>query len=231
MITLTQSIAYARLGGMTMLSKQKFLNVLAIIADMFPEAHGELDAATPFQLLIAVILSAQATDKGVNKATPALFAKYPDSQSLSLADVSDVENLIKTIGLYRSKAKNIVRTAEMIETEFGGEIPRDKDLLQTLPGVGRKTANVVLGDAFGIPGIAVDTHVERVSKRLQLVKQSATVTEVEEKLMKVVPEKDWVVTHHRLIFFGRYHCTARAPKCVVCPVLPYCHFGEKTVLK
>ena len=231
MITLTQSIAYARLGGMTMLSKQKFLNVLAIIADMFPEAHGELDAATPFQLLIAVILSAQATDKGVNKATPALFAKYPDSQSLSSADVSDVENLIKTIGLYRSKAKNIVRTAEMIETEFGGEIPRDKDLLQTLPGVGRKTANVVLGDAFGIPGIAVDTHVERVSKRLQLVKQSATVTEVEEKLMKVVPEKDWVVTHHRLIFFGRYHCTARAPKCVVCPVLPYCHFGEKTVLK
>ena len=231
MITLTQSIAYARLGGMTMLSKQKFLNVLAIIADMFPEAHGELDAATPFQLLIAVILSAQATDKGVNKATPALFAKYPDSQSLSLADVSDVENLIKTIGLYRSKAKNIVRTAEMIETEFGGKIPRDKDLLQTLPGVGRKTANVVLGDAFGIPGIAVDTHVERVSKRLQLVKQSATVTEVEEKLMKVVPEKDWVVTHHRLIFFGRYHCTARAPKCVVCPVLPYCHFGEKTVLK
>ena len=216
---------------MTMLSKQKFLNVLAIIADMFPEAHGELDAATPFQLLIAVILSAQATDKGVNKATPALFAKYPDSQSLSSADVSDVENLIKTIGLYRSKAKNIVRTAEMIETEFGGKIPRDKDLLQTLPGVGRKTANVVLGDAFGIPGIAVDTHVERVSKRLQLVKQSATVTEVEEKLMKVVPEKDWVVTHHRLIFFGRYHCTARAPKCVVCPVLPYCHFGEKTVLK
>ena len=216
---------------MTMLSKQKFLNVLAIIADMFPEAHGELDAATPFQLLIAVILSAQATDNGVNKATPALFAKYPDSQSLSSADVSDVENLIKTIGLYRSKAKNIVRTAEMIETEFGGEIPRYKDLLQTLPGVGRKTANVVLGDAFGIPGIAVDTHVERVSKRLQLVKQSATVTEVEEKLMKVVPEKDWVVTHHRLIFFGRYHCTARAPKCVVCPVLPYCNFGEKTVLK
>ena len=216
---------------MTMLSKKKFLEVLAIIADMFPEAHGELDAETPFQLLIAVILSAQATDKGVNKATPALFAKYPDSQSLSSADVSDVENLIKTIGLYRSKAKNIVRTAEMIENEFGGEIPRDKDLLQTLPGVGRKTANVVLGDAFGIPGIAVDTHVERVSKRLQLIKQSATVTEVEEKLMKVVPESDWVVTHHRLIFFGRYHCTARSPKCVACPVLPYCHFGEKTVLK
>ncbi|MDN6437530.1 MAG: endonuclease III, partial [Lactococcus sp.] len=146
---------------------------------------------------------------------------------LAQAAVSDVERLIKTIGLYRSKAKNIIRTAIMIEEDFGGQIPQDKALLQTLPGVGRKTANVVLGDAFGIPGIAVDTHVERISKRLQLVKQSATVTEVEEKLMKVVPEEQWVTTHHRLIFFGRYHCTARAPKCTACPVLPYCHLGGK----
>ena len=214
-----------------MLSKKRFLAVLDIIGEMFPEAHGELDANTPFQLLIAVILSAQATDKGVNKATPALFAAYPDSKQLAQANLSEVEALIKTIGLYRSKAKNIIKTAMMIEEEFGGEIPRDKQLLQTLPGVGRKTANVVLGDAFGIPGIAVDTHVERISKRLQLVKQSATVTEVEEKLMKVVPESEWIVTHHRLIFFGRYHCTARAPKCAACPVLPYCHFGGKTSLK
>ncbi|GFH41793.1 endonuclease III [Lactococcus hodotermopsidis] len=210
-----------------MLSKANFLKILDIIAEMFPRAHGELRSDTPFQMLIAVILSAQATDKGVNKATPALFAKYPDSKSLALADISDVESLIKTIGLYHSKAKNIIRTAEMLETDFGGELPHDKDLLQKLPGVGRKTANVVLGDAFGIPGIAVDTHVERVSKRLQLVKQSATVTEVEDKLMKVVPESEWVVTHHRLIFFGRYHCTARSPKCTLCPVLPYCKFGEK----
>lgn len=214
-----------------MLSKKRFLAVLDIIGEMFPEAHGELDAKTPFQLLIAVILSAQATDKGVNKATPALFAAYPDSKQLAQANLSEVEALIKTIGLYRSKAKNIIKTAMMIEEEFGGEIPRDKQLLQTLPGVGRKTANVVLGDAFGIPGIAVDTHVERISKRLQLVKQSATVTEVEEKLMKVVPESEWIVTHHRLIFFGRYHCTARAPKCAACPVLPYCHFGGKTSSK
>lgn len=212
---------------MIVLSKKRFTEVLDIIADMFPEAHGELTSDTPFQLLIAVILSAQATDKGVNKATPALFAAYPDSKSLAQAAVSDVERLIKTIGLYRSKAKNIIRTAIMIEEDFGGQIPQDKALLQTLPGVGRKTANVVLGDAFGIPGIAVDTHVERISKRLQLVKQSATVTEVEEKLMKVVPEEKWITTHHRLIFFGRYHCTARAPKCTACPVLPYCHFGGK----
>lgn len=216
---------------MTMLSKKRFLEVMAIIADMFPDAHGELVADTPFQLLIAVILSAQTTDKGVNKATPALFAAYPDSRSLSQAAISDVESLIKTIGLYRSKAKNIIRTAEMIETEFGGEIPQDKDLLITLPGVGRKTANVVLGDAFGIPGIAVDTHVERIAKRLQLVKQSATVLEVEEKLMHVIPESEWVGAHHRLIFFGRYHCTARSPKCHACPVLPYCHYGEKLILK
>lgn len=216
---------------MTMLSKKRFLEVLDIMAEMFPDAQGELVAETPFQLLIAVILSAQTTDKGVNKATPALFAAYPDSLSLSQAKVSDVEQLIKTIGLYRGKAKNIIRTAEMIETEFGGELPRDKALLMTLPGVGRKTANVVLGDAFGIPGIAVDTHVERIAKRLQLVKQSATVLEVEDKLMRVIPEDQWVDAHHRLIFFGRYHCTARAPKCQTCPVLPYCQFGEKLSIK
>lgn len=216
---------------MTMLSKKRFLEVLDIMAEMFPDAQGELVAETPFQLLIAVILSAQTTDKGVNKATPALFAAYPDSLSLSQAKVSDVEQLIKTIGLYRGKAKNIIRTAEMIETEFGGELPRDKALLMTLSGVGRKTANVVLGDAFGIPGIAVDTHVERIAKRLQLVKQSATVLEVEDKLMRVIPEDQWVDAHHRLIFFGRYHCTARAPKCQTCPVLPYCQFGEKFSIK
>lgn len=216
---------------MTMLSKKRFLEVLDIMAEMFPDAQGELVAETPFQLLIAVILSAQTTDKGVNKATPALFAAYPDSLSLSQAKVSDVEQLIKTIGLYRGKAKNIIRTAEMIETEFGGELPRDKALLMTLPGVGRKTANVVLGDAFGIPGIAVDTHVERIAKRLHLVKQSATVLEVEDKLMRVIPEDQWVDAHHRLIFFGRYHCTARAPKCQTCPVLPYCQFGEKLSIK
>ncbi|GFH40283.1 endonuclease III [Pseudolactococcus insecticola] len=210
-----------------MLSKAKFTAVLAIIAGMFPNAHGELESDTPFQLLIATILSAQATDKGVNKATPKLFASYPDAETLAIADIADVESKIRTIGLYKTKAKNIVRTAQMLITDFGGELPHDKDLLQKLPGVGRKTANVVLGDAFGIPGIAVDTHVERVSKRLQLVKQSATVLEVEDKLMKVVPEKDWVETHHRLIFFGRYHCTARNPKCQTCPVLPYCKFGEK----
>ncbi|MGL4247702.1 MAG: endonuclease III, partial [Lactococcus garvieae] len=192
-----------------MLSKKRFLEALDIIVAMFPEAHGELEWETPFQLLIATILSAQATDKGVNKATPGLFAKYPDPESLAQADIADVEQCIRTIGLYKTKAKNIVKTSQMLVENFNSELPRDKKLLQTLPGVGRKTANVVLGETYGIPGIAVDTHVERISKRLDIVPQKASVLEVEEKLMKLIPEERWVESHHHLIFFGRYHCTAR----------------------
>lgn len=214
-----------------MISKKKFLEALQIIDKMFPDAHGELNWETPFQLLIAVILSAQTTDKGVNKATPKLFAQFPDAESLAKADLTAVEDCIRTIGLYRTKAKNIVKTAQMIVTEFNGRLPKDKKTLQTLPGVGRKTANVVLGEAYGIPGIAVDTHVERISKRLDLVPQKATVLEVEERLMKVVPEERWTKTHHQLIFFGRYHCTAKNPKCDNCPVFDYCKFGVKNVTK
>lgn len=213
-----------------MLSKKKYLEVLAIIEEMFPDAHGELEWETPFQLLIAVILSAQATDKGVNKATPELFRAYPDAQTMAKAEVEDLEPYIKTIGLYRTKAKNIRNTAKMLVEEFGDllpELPQDKKLLQTLPGVGRKTANVVLGEAYGVPGIAVDTHVERVSKRLDIIAQKASVLEVEEKLMKLIPEDKWVRAHHYLIFFGRYHCLARSPKCEACPVYDYCKFGKK----
>ncbi len=212
-----------------MLSKKRFLEALDIIVAMFPEAHGELEWETPFQLLIATILSAQATDKGVNKATPGLFAKYPNPESLAQADIADVEQCIRTIGLYKTKAKNIVKTSQMLVENFNSELPRDKKLLQILPGVGRKTANVVLGETYGIPGIAVDTHVERISKRLDIVPQKASVLEVEEKLMKLIPEERWVESHHHLIFFGRYHCTARAPKCEECPVLEYCKFGKKNL--
>jgi endonuclease-3 len=210
-----------------MISKTNFLKALDIIGQMYPDAKGELNADTPFQLLIAVILSAQATDKGVNKATPALFEAYPDADSLAQASLEDVEDKIRTIGLYKTKAKNIIRTAQMLIADYDGQIPLSKEELVKLPGVGRKTANVVLGDAFGIPGIAVDTHVSRVAKRLQVVKQSADVDEIEDKLMAWVPENDWVKTHHRLILFGRYHCTAKKPQCDGCPVLPYCKFGVK----
>ncbi|MEK4722767.1 endonuclease III [Lactococcus sp. FSL W8-0209] len=213
-----------------MLSKKRYLEALKIIEDMFPQAHGELEWETPFQLLIATILSAQATDKGVNKATPALFAAFPDAQTMSQANVEEIEKLIRTIVLYKTKAKNILRTSQMLVTDFGDllpDLPKDKKVLQTLPGVGRKTANVVLAEAYGIPGIAVDTHVERVSKRLDIVPQKATVLEVEEKLMQLIPEEKWVQAHHHLIFFGRYHCTAKKPKCADCPVLDYCKFGKK----
>ena len=213
-----------------MLSKKKYLEALEIIENMFPDAHGELVWKTPFQLLIATILSAQATDKGVNKATPALFAAYPDAQTMAQADISDIESHIRTIGLYKTKAKNILKTAQMLTEEFDDllpNLPKDKKILQTLPGVGRKTANVVLAEAYGVPGIAVDTHVERLSKRLDIVPQKATVVEVEEKLMKFIPEEKWVQAHHHLIFFGRYHCTAKKPKCSECPVLEYCKFGKK----
>ncbi|MFC4652430.1 endonuclease III [Lactococcus nasutitermitis] len=210
-----------------MLNKKDFLKALNLIEQMFPEAHGELNWQTPFQLLIATILSAQATDKGVNKATPALFANYPDAKSMARADILEVEGYIKTIGLYHMKAKNIVRTAQMLLEKFDGELPKDKKLMQTLPGVGRKTANVVLAEAYGIPGIAVDTHVERISKRLNIVEENASVLDVERKLMAYIPEEKWVKSHHHLIFFGRYHCTAKNPDCESCPVLKYCKFGQE----
>lgn len=217
-----------------MLSKKKYLEALEIIEEMFPQAHGELNWETPFQLLIATILSAQATDKGVNKATPALFAAYPDAETMAEASVEDIEQKIRTIGLYKTKAKNILKTAQMLTSQFKDELPdlpKDKKVLQTLPGVGRKTANVVLAEAYGIPGLAVDTHVERVSKRLDVVPQKASVLEVEEKLMKLIPKEKWIQAHHHLIFFGRYHCTAKKPNCETCPVLEYCKFGKNYLKK
>ncbi|OJG46489.1 endonuclease III [Enterococcus hermanniensis] len=193
---------------------------------MFPDAIGELHSESPFQLLIAVILSAQATDVSVNKATPALFAAYPTPEALAQAPMEDVIAKIKTIGLYRNKAKNIKACAQMLLDDFGGIVPESREELIKLPGVGRKTANVVLGDAFGVPAIAVDTHVERVTKRLRICKLNASVSEVEATLMRKIPKELWIKSHHTLIFFGRYHCTARAPKCSICPLLDICQDGK-----
>ncbi|MEJ4211365.1 endonuclease III [Enterococcus faecium] len=189
-----------------MLSKQKTMEALETMYGMFPEAHGELKHNNPFELLIAVILSAQATDVSVNKATPDLFASFPTPDALAEASIDEIILKIKTIGLYRNKAKNIKACAQQLIERFDGQVPTSREELMSLPGVGRKTANVVLGDAFGIPAIAVDTHVERVSKRLRICKLDATVMEVEETLMRKVPQELWVKTHHTLIFFGRYHC-------------------------
>lgn len=209
-----------------MLSKQKTMEAIEKMYQMFPEAHGELQHNNPYELLIAVILSAQATDVSVNKATPALFEAFPTPEVLAAASVEEIIPKIKTIGLYRNKAKNIKACAQQLIENFGGQVPTTREALVSLPGVGRKTANVVLGDAFGIPAIAVDTHVERVSKRLRICKLNASVLEVEETLMRKIPEDLWVKTHHTLIFFGRYHCTARNAHCEVCPLLDMCQEGK-----
>ncbi|MBE6172367.1 MAG: endonuclease III [Enterococcus faecium] len=209
-----------------MLGKQRTMEAFEKMYEMFPEAHGELQHKNPYELLIAVILSAQATDVSVNKATPALFEAFPTPEDLAQAPLEEIIPKIKTIGLYRNKAKNIKACAQQLIDHFGGQVPQTREELVSLPGVGRKTANVVLGDAFGVPAIAVDTHVERVTKRLRICKLDASVQEVEQTLMKKVPENLWVKTHHTLIFFGRYHCTARSPRCEVCPLLDMCQDGK-----
>lgn len=209
-----------------MLSKQKTMEAINKMYEMFPEAHGELQHRNPYELLIAVILSAQATDVSVNKATPELFKAFPTPEALAAASIDEIIPKIKTIGLYRNKAKNIRACAQQLIERFDGQVPQTREELISLPGVGRKTANVVLGDAFGIPAIAVDTHVERVTKRLRICKLNASVLEVEETLMRKVPKELWVKTHHTLIFFGRYHCTARSPRCEVCPLLEMCQEGK-----
>lgn len=177
---------------------------------MFPQAKAELDHKSPFQLLIAVILSAQTTDVGVNKITPGLFESYPTPEKMMEADVEDIMDKIKTIGLYRNKAKFIKSCSTDLVEKFGGEVPNNHKDLQSLAGVGRKTANVVLSVAFNKPAIAVDTHVERIAKKFNIVDEKANVKKVEQTLMEKLPEDMWSQAHHTLIFFGRYQCPARS---------------------
>ncbi|WP_269773124.1 endonuclease III [Bacillus safensis] len=214
-----------------MLSKKQINECLEIIGDMFPEAECELVHANPFELVIAVALSAQCTDVLVNKVTKTLFQKYKTPEDYLSVPLEELQQDIRSIGLYRNKAKNIQKLSKMLIEEYGGEVPKDRDELVKLPGVGRKTANVVVSVAFGVPAIAVDTHVERVSKRLGICRWKDSVLEVEQTLMKKVPKEDWSVTHHRLIFFGRYHCKAQRPQCESCPLLDMCREGQKRLKK
>jgi endonuclease-3 len=214
-----------------MLNKKQIRYCLDVMADMFPDAKGELNHSNSFELLIAVVLSAQCTDKLVNKVTADLFQKYKTPEDYVSVPLEELMEDIRSIGLYRSKAKNIQKLSRILIDEYGGEVPNTKEELVKLPGVGRKTANVVASIAFGIPSIAVDTHVERVSKRLAICRWKDTVTEVEETLMRKVPKDEWSVTHHRMIFFGRYHCKARNPNCPECPLLELCREGKKRMKK
>jgi endonuclease-3 len=201
-------------------------HVLDTIAEMFPDAHCELNHRNPFELTIAVLLSAQCTDETVNKVTATLFDKYRTPQDYLNVSQEELENDIRRIGLFRNKAANIQKLCRIVIDKHGGEIPREHEELTELPGVGRKTANVVESNAFDVPAIAVDTHVERVSKRLGIAKADDSVLEVEKKLMRKVPRDEWTLTHHRLIFFGRYHCKAQNPKCELCPLLENCKEGK-----
>jgi endonuclease-3 len=193
-----------------------------------PEPKGELEHTNPFTLLVAVVLSAQATDKGVNKATRTLFAAADTPEKMVALGEDKIREHIKTIGLYKGKAKNVYNLSKILIEEHSSEVPQDRDALVKLPGVGRKTANVVLNMAFGQPTIAVDTHIFRVSNRTGLA-PGKTVEKVEEKLEKVVPDEFKLHCHHWLILHGRYTCVARKPKCAGCPVIDLCAYKEKTV--
>ncbi|MDH4421059.1 MULTISPECIES: endonuclease III [Bacillus] len=210
-----------------MLNKTQIRYCLDTMADMYPEAHCELIHDNPFELVIAVALSAQCTDALVNKVTKNLFQKYKTPEDYLSVSLEELQQDIRSIGLYRNKAKNIQKLCQMLLDDYNGEVPRDRDELTNLPGVGRKTANVVVSVAFGMPAIAVDTHVERVSKRLAICRWKDTVLEVEKTLMKKVPMDEWSVTHHRMIFFGRYHCKAQRPQCEECRLLEVCREGKK----
>ena len=183
--------------------------VLDILDHEFPDHKGELIHHNPFELLVAVMLSAQTTDARVNLVTPALFKAFPSVSSLASANVKDVEPYLNTLGLFHNKAKYLVALSKMLCERFGGVVPQSRIELESLPGVGRKTANVVLSEGFGIPAIAVDTHIERVAKRLGYAKSDASVLEVEKELMKRIPQEKWSQAHLNLLLFGRYYSTAR----------------------
>ncbi len=201
--------------------RERAARVLSGLKALYPDAETELDFRTPFELLVATVLSAQATDVSVNRATPALFSRFPDASALADADAGEVEPLIQTIGLYRSKAKNLTAAARLLVERHGGAVPSTLDELTALPGVGRKTANVVLANAFGQPTIAVDTHVGRLARRLRFSRHD-NPDRVERDLQKLFDEDDWVFVHHGLILHGRRVCKARRPECERCPLCSEC---------
>ncbi|MBN2931127.1 MAG: endonuclease III [Catenibacterium mitsuokai] len=207
--------------------KTKQDRILNTFDEMFPDARCVLNHSNNLELLVAVMLSAQTTDESVNKLTSHLFQKYKTVDDYANASLSELESDLHSIGLYRNKAKNIKAMAVALQARFNGVVPASHDALISLPGVGRKTANVVMAEGFGYPAIAVDTHVERISKRLGFAKPDDTVLTVEKKLMKTIPKNRWIKTHHQMIFFGRYHCKAMSPHCKECPLVDICKEKNK----
>lgn len=198
--------------------------ILNYMNELFPNAHCELNYTKDYELLIAIVLSAQTTDKRVNMVTKILFSKYKTLEELMSANVEDIEEIIKPIGTFKKKSIFVKEIATRLVKEKSGIVPNDRKYLETLSGVGRKTTNVFLSEFYHVPSIAVDTHVERVSKRLGLAKMNASVKEVEESLMKKISKENWIKAHHQFIFFGRYHCKAICPNCNECKLKEICNY-------
>ncbi len=209
-------------------TKKEVVEILDRLIDLHPNAHCELVHETPFELLIATILSAQCTDVRVNIVTEKMFQKYNTPKAFKELSLNEIENEIKTCGLYKSKAKKIKEASTIIVDEFNGEVPDTLEELVKLPGVGRKTAGVVLSNAFGVPAIAVDTHVFRVSNRIGIVKEK-TPEKTEFALMKAIPKDRWTHSHHLLIFHGRRICKSRKPDCEMCNITEYCNFYKTDI--
>jgi endonuclease-3 len=205
---------------------EKIGPVLKILDEHYPEAHVTLDFTNPLELLVATVLSAQCTDVRVNKETPAIFRKYPDAAAYAAAPLAELEAAFHPTGFFRQKAKSVQGICQALVEQHGGRVPASLDELVKLPGIGRKTANVILGNAFGIPGIVVDTHMGRVSQRIGLTKNQDPV-KIEFDLMPLVPRERWTKFSHQMIWHGRAICTAKKPKCPVCPILPYCDYGRQ----
>lgn len=206
--------------------KKNVKEILELLKKEYPDAKCELDYSTPFQLLVATILSAQTTDKKVNEVTEELFKEYPTVDDFLKLSQEELENRIKKIGLYRNKAKNILLMCRQLKENYKGEVPNTMEGITSLAGAGRKTANVVLSNAFGVPAIAVDTHVFRVSNRIGLAKAD-NVEDTEEQLRKNIAKKEWSLAHHLLIFHGRRCCTARKPECERCIIRDYCNYYKE----
>ena len=192
--------------------------------ELFPNPRCELNYTKDYELLLATMLSAQTTDKRVNSVTEILFKKYPTLKSLSEANITDIQNIIRPIGTYHKKSENLIEIAKKLNKDYGETLPNNRDYLESLPGVGRKTANVVLSNIFNVPCIAVDTHVSRVSKRLNLAKEKDNPLQIEKKLNKKFKKEDLCKRHHQLVLFGRYYCLARNPKCPECKLKEICKF-------
>lgn len=212
-----------------MKTKKEAIEIIQILKEYYPDCKCSLDFTSAFEMMIAVMLSAQCTDERVNKTTPDLFKKYNTPEGLASIDIKELENIIHPCGFYKNKAKNIKACSQKLLDDFNGIVPNDIDLLQSLPGVGRKSANVILLEAFQNPvGIAVDTHAKRISNRLGFSNQEDPL-KIEQDLLKVIPKKYYYDVNHLFVWHGRNVCVARRPKCEKCPINTYCHFHKSSV--